>query len=520
MDLKSAVSGGGGAPPAPIGCPLASSPAPLPAHAASSAAPSGASGRTPDTFHIDSAPFESQPCREWAASTCAFPFPAIDVGFRSRRSFFTSSAETAGPPADTYGANPSTPGSSHMRQTLSLDQTRSFTHAHPTAALWAAAVFALLAACGGGYGGGGGSGGGGTCGGAYGGNNCPAPTINMSSPGSTVNRTVQLTASASAMGSATVTRVDFLVDGTIVGTATAAPYTFGWDSTTVSDGNHTLTAKVTDNQTQSATSTAITVNVDNNPAFAVALSGTQIFPAPNSNATGTANVKVTFAALAGSQEVPPVTIAASGMAAATVDALAHAVTVHVNATGVNDATAAEVDTAAAGATGPKLVALTKDNVNAGHWSTELAGVSAADVGNYTANKWYVNVVTPADPNGALRGQIDATAAPPPAAATLTQLKTTAFAVCASCHTGGGAALPSSMDLHPAQIYASIVGVASVEQPALKRVAPGDAANSYVVQKLEGAATITGARMPFGGPYLDQATIDQVKAWINAGAQNN
>ena len=501
-----------------------------------------------------------------------------------------------------------------MRQTLSLDQTRSFTHAHPTAALWAAAVFALLAACGGGYGGGGGSGAGGTCGGAYGGNNCPAPTINMSSPGSTVNRTVQLTASASAMGSATVTRVDFLVDGTIVGTATAAPYTFGWDSTTVSDGNHTLTAKVTDNQTQSATSTAITVNVDNNPAFAVALSGAQIFPAPNSNATGTANltvklgtgavsgkvtlngvnatavtineafagstgpgaitlaanagtagewdvaagalltadqvtallegklyviatsaanpagelrgqitpanVKVTFAALAGSQEVPPVTIAASGMAAATVDALANTVTVHVNATGVNDATAAEVDTAAAGATGPKLVALTKDNVNAGHWSTELAGVSAADVGNYTANKWYVNVVTPADPSGALRGQIDATAAPPPAAATLTQLKTTAFAVCASCHTGGGAALPSSMDLHPAQIYASIVGVASVEQPALKRVAPGDAANSYVVQKLEGAATITGARMPFGGPYLDQATIDQVKAWINAGAQNN
>jgi len=63
-------------------------------------------------------------------------------------------------------------------------------------------------------------------------------------------------------------------------------------------------------------------------------------------------------------------------------------------------------------------------------------------------------------------------------------------------------------------------VASVEQPALKRVAARDAANSYVVQKLEGAATITGSRMPLGGPFLDQATIDQVKAWINAGAQNN
>src|SRR5947208_1390518 len=493
MDLKSAVSGGGGAPPAPIGCPLASSPAPLPAHAASNAEPSGASGRTPDTFHIDSAPFESQPCREWAAPACWFPFPAIDVGFRSRRSFFTSSAETAGPPADTYGANPSTPGSSHMRQTLSLDQTRSFTHAHPTAALWAA-VFALLAACGGGYGGGGGSGGGGTCGGAYGGNNCPAPTINMSSPGSTVNRTVQLTASASAMGSATVTRVDFLVDGTIVGTATAAPYTFGWDSTTVSDGNHTLTAKVTDNQTQSATSTAITVNVDNNPAFTVALSGAQIFPAPNSNATGTANLTVKLG-----------TGAVSGK---------------VTLNGVN-ATAVTINEAFAGSTGPGAITLAANAGTAGEWDVAAGALLTADqVTALLEGKLYVIATSAANPAGTLRGQIDATAAPPPAAATLTQLKTTAFAVCASCHTGGGAALPSSMDLHPAQIYASIVGVASVEQPALKRVAPGDAANSYVVQKLEGAATITGARMPFGGPYLDQATIDQVKAWINAGAQNN
>ena len=77
-----------------------------------------------------------------------------------------------------------------------------------------------------------------------------------------------------------------------------------------------------------------------------------------------------------------------------------------------------------------------------------------------------------------------------------------------------------MDLNPGQIFASIVGVASVEQPALKRVAAGDAANSYVVQKLEGAATITGSRMPLGGPFLSQTTIDQVKAWIAAGAQNN
>jgi hypothetical protein len=77
-----------------------------------------------------------------------------------------------------------------------------------------------------------------------------------------------------------------------------------------------------------------------------------------------------------------------------------------------------------------------------------------------------------------------------------------------------------MDLTPANIYTSIVGVASVEQPTVKRVNPGNPDTSYVVLKLQGTAGISGARMPFGGPYLDQATIDQVRAWVTAGAQNN
>ena len=65
-----------------------------------------------------------------------------------------------------------------------------------------------------------------------------------------------------------------------------------------------------------------------------------------------------------------------------------------------------------------------------------------------------------------------------------------------------------------------VGVASVQQPSLQRVQPNDAANSYIIRKLEGAAGISGSRMPLGGPFLDQATIDEVKSWIAAGAQNN
>jgi len=231
------------------------------------------------------------------------------------------------------------------------------------------------------------------------------------------------------------------------------------------------------------------------------------------------NITVNFEPAAGAQEVPAVTSSASGVVATTVDSVANTVTVHLNASGVSDATAAEVDNGAAGATGTKLVALTKDSVNAGHWSTELASVTAADVGNFTSGKWYANVLTPADPSGAIRGQINATATTP-AAPTLTQLQATVFNVCTGCHTGTGTSLPGSMNLTAGNTYTSIVGVASAEQSSLKRIAPGSPDTSYVVQKLEGLSTISGVRMPFGGPYFDQATIDQVRAWIAAGAQNN
>jgi hypothetical protein len=77
-----------------------------------------------------------------------------------------------------------------------------------------------------------------------------------------------------------------------------------------------------------------------------------------------------------------------------------------------------------------------------------------------------------------------------------------------------------MNLKAGNSFANLVNVPSQEQPTLMRVKPGDPDNSYLIRKLEGAASITGSRMPFGGPFLDQATIDQIRSWIAAGAQNN
>lgn len=87
-------------------------------------------------------------------------------------------------------------------------------------------------------------------------------------------------------------------------------------------------------------------------------------------------------------------------------------------------------------------------------------------------------------------------------------------ICVGCHAG--AAAPAGLRLDESSSYALLVGVASAEAGSLKRVAPGNPGDSYIIQKLEGRAAV-GARMPLGGPYLDQATIDVIRQWIANGA---
>jgi len=106
-------------------------------------------------------------------------------------------------------------------------------------------------------------------------------------------------------------------------------------------------------------------------------------------------------------------------------------------------------------------------------------------------------------------------------ATLQSIQDTVFTpscATAGCHDGPiGPGLPGGQDLSSlANSFASLVGVASEQVPNLLRVNPGNADDSYLVQKLEGTAT-SGNQMPLGGNPLSQATIDNIRAWINAGA---
>lgn len=445
-----------------------------------------------------------------------------------------------------------------------------------------------------------------------------APTISFTAPsGSSVNRTVSLAATATA--GAGVNRVEFLVDGTLIASDTSAPYSVDWDTSGVSDGSHSLTARVVDTANTAVTSPAATVTVLNSPTIDVNVSAAEVFPRTNSTATGTGaltfnlvtgavsggvtlsgitatlahihsgiagtngpvlvdfvqsgtdpnrwnaeaggtltadqvnllltgqlyvnvhsaahvggeirgqikpqGILVAVAGLSGSNVVPPVTNSANGFAAMTVNESTSMATVHVQTSGVDDATEAHVHNAPVGenATGP-LLTLLKDATLASHWLVEQQSVTQTDRTALADDRLYVDVHTPGAPGGALRGQLTLDAQPPaPApAVTLAQLQTTIFTPsCSGCHTGGGGSLPASMNLSStAATFAALVGVASTQQPAVQRVNAGNPNDSYLVRKLEGTAGITGARMPFGGAPLDPALIANVRAWITAGAQNN
>ncbi len=90
--------------------------------------------------------------------------------------------------------------------------------------------------------------------------------------------------------------------------------------------------------------------------------------------------------------------------------------------------------------------------------------------------------------------------------------------CTQCHTSTGKNPSGGFDLNPDVAYTNLVNTAVREKPGAIRVIPGDPDHSYLIQKLEGAAGITGRRMPFNGPpYLTDGQIKIIRRWIQIGA---
>jgi hypothetical protein len=97
---------------------------------------------------------------------------------------------------------------------------------------------------------------------------------------------------------------------------------------------------------------------------------------------------------------------------------------------------------------------------------------------------------------------------------------------AGCHVAASA--NAGLDLSQGAAYDQIVRVPSTQQRKLKRVLPGNPDDSYLVQKMEDAPTITGDVMPVGCPGSQQAGVlcpvaddfAAIRQWIVECATDN
>ena len=137
-------------------------------------------------------------------------------------------------------------------------------------------------------------------------------------------------------------------------------------------------------------------------------------------------------------------------------------------------------------------------------------------------RWGLVIAVSAAASGACDEKLsDLTGPTPNLKPTLSSIQSEIFSQrCIGCHNGTGPFLPRVMNLTEGNSYASLVGVTSIEKPALQRVNPGDPENSYIVHKVEGRAGIAGARMPFNGTPLTDGQILVIKRWIELGAPND
>jgi beta-lactamase superfamily II metal-dependent hydrolase len=96
-----------------------------------------------------------------------------------------------------------------------------------------------------------------------GGGDITPPVTSITAPlnGATVSGTTSV--SASATDNVGVTKVEFYLDGALKSTDTTSPYSWSWNTTTATNGSHSLTSKAYDAALNVGTSTTVNVTVSN-----------------------------------------------------------------------------------------------------------------------------------------------------------------------------------------------------------------------------------------------------------------
>jgi beta-lactamase superfamily II metal-dependent hydrolase len=113
-----------------------------------------------------------------------------------------------------------------------------------------------------------------------GGGDTTPPTTSITSPvaGASVSGTISVNANAS--DNVGVTKVEFYLDGALQSTDTTSPYSWSWNTTTATNGSHSLTTKAYDAANNVGTSAAVGVTVSN--ALPIDISGWTITQANSS----------------------------------------------------------------------------------------------------------------------------------------------------------------------------------------------------------------------------------------------
>ena len=93
-----------------------------------------------------------------------------------------------------------------------------------------------------------------------------APSTSITSPANGATVSAIVTVNASASDNVGVTRVEFYVDDSLASTDTTASYSYSWNTTTVTNGTHTLSTKAFDAAGNAGTSATISVTVNNTGA--------------------------------------------------------------------------------------------------------------------------------------------------------------------------------------------------------------------------------------------------------------
>src|SRR5207244_8840142 len=91
------------------------------------------------------------------------------------------------------------------------------------------------------------------------------PTVSITAPAANASVSATTTVTANASDNVGVVGVQFKLDGANLGAEdlTSSPYSVSWNTTTASNGSHTLTAVARDAAGNTATSTSVAVTVSN-----------------------------------------------------------------------------------------------------------------------------------------------------------------------------------------------------------------------------------------------------------------